>query len=65
MISDPKHPIWPIIRYTVVAVTMIVLCSVLYKNGFDPKDMVLILSTLASLAGIDSLKTRMMHNENE
>jgi hypothetical protein len=65
MISDPKHPIWPIIRYTVVAVTMIVLCSVLYKNGFDPKDMVLILSTLASLAGIDSLKTRMMHDENE
>jgi len=37
---------------------MIGLCSTLYKNGFDPKDLVLIITTLASLAGFDVLKLK-------
>jgi hypothetical protein len=57
-IHDPRHPVWPIIRYSVVAGTMIGLCATLYKNGFDPKDIILIVTTLASLAGFDVLKTR-------
>lgn len=53
---DPKHPIWPILRYLVLAITMIVMCSTLYKNGFDPKDLILIISTLASLAGVNFIE---------
>lgn len=56
--QDPKHSIWPIVRYSVVAGTMIILCNSLYKNGFDPKDLVLILSTLASLAGFDAFRNK-------
>jgi hypothetical protein len=37
---------------------MVIMCATLYKNGFDPKDLVLIITTLASLAGFDVLKTR-------
>lgn len=59
MISDPSHPLWKIIRYAVVSVTLIVLCSTMYKNGFDKKDIVLIATTLASLAGYDQIKSRM------
>ncbi len=59
MIADPSHPIWKIIRYAVVSITLIVLCATLYKNGFDKKDIVLIASTLVSLAGYDQLKARM------
>ena len=61
---DPKHPIWPIIRTVVVGGTMIGLCATLYKNGFDPKDLVLIITTLASLAGFDALKTKVAIGDN-
>ena len=36
---------------------MIGLCATMYKNGFDPKDIILIATTLASLAGFDVVKT--------
>jgi|694.fasta_scaffold68922_5 hypothetical protein len=62
-IHDPKHPVWPIIRYVVVGGTMIAICSTLYKNGFDPKDLVLIITTLASIAGFDIFKTRVVNAE--
>lgn len=62
-IHDPKHPVWPIIRTLVVGGTMIGLCSVLYKNGFDPKDLILIITTLASLAGFDVLKLKVATGE--
>lgn len=64
-LSNPKHPIWPIVRYSVVASTMIILCNTLYKNGFDPKDLVLILSTLASLAGFDAFRNRVQATGKE
>lgn len=64
MIQHPSHPIWKIIRYAVVATTLIVLCSTMYQNGFDKKDIVLIASTLASLAGYDHLKGRFTEKEN-
>jgi len=65
MLADPKHPIWLTIRYVVVGVVMIVLCSTLYKNGFDSKDVVLIVTTIASLAGFDSIKTRMTERKDD
>ena len=52
------HPIWPIVKYVVLATTMIVMCSTLYKNGFDPKDLILIISTLASLAGVNFVEKK-------
>jgi hypothetical protein len=54
----PKHPIWPLLKYIVMASTMIVMCSTLYKNGFDPKDLILIISTLASLAGVNFVEKK-------
>ncbi len=56
---DANHPAWRIIRYAVVSGTMIILCSTLYKNGFDHKDIVLIVTTLLGLAGFDQVKTNM------
>jgi hypothetical protein len=55
---DPKHPMWPLLRYVVLAVTMTVLCSTLYNNKFDPKDLILIISTLASLAGVNFVEKK-------
>jgi hypothetical protein len=52
------HPIWKIIRYAVVGIVMTVLCATLYKNGFDSKDMVLIITTIAGLAGFDQVKQK-------
>jgi hypothetical protein len=40
----------------VVSGTMITMCATLYKNGLDPKDLILLASTLASLAGFDVVK---------
>lgn len=57
-LHDPKHPIWPLLKYIVLATTMIVMCSTLYKNGFDPKDLILIISTLASLAGVNFVEKK-------
>ncbi len=57
-IHDPKHPIWPLLRTIVISGTMIGLCATLYKNGLDPKDLVLLASTLVSLAGFDVVKAR-------
>jgi hypothetical protein len=42
---------------------MIAICSTLYKNGFDPKDLVLIITTLASITGFDIFKTRVVNAE--
>lgn len=50
-----NHPIWPIIRYAVVGTVMVIVCSTLYKNGFDKKDIVLIATTLLSWAGVQKL----------
>ncbi len=55
---DPKHPMWPLLRYVVLAITMTVLCSTLYNNKFDPKDLILIISTLASLAGVNFVEKK-------
>jgi hypothetical protein len=38
---------------------MLVLCTFLYRNGFDQKDIVLIAMTLLSLAGFDVAKSKM------
>jgi len=57
-IHDPKHPMWPIIRMVVVSGTMITVCATLYKNGLDPKDLILLATTLASLAVFDVVKAR-------
>jgi hypothetical protein len=37
---------------------MTVLCSTLYNNKFDPKDLILIISTLASLAGVNFVEKK-------
>ena len=41
-----------------MAITMIVMCSPPYKHGFDPKDLILIISTLASLAGVNFVEKK-------
>lgn len=64
-IHDPKHPVWSIIRTVVVGGTMIGLCATMYKNGFDPKDIILIATTLASLAGFDVVKTVVVANGSQ
>ncbi len=58
-IPAADHPVWRIVRYAVVGAVMIGLCATMYKNGFDAKDIVLITTTLASLAGFDQVKTQM------
>jgi hypothetical protein len=37
----------------------------MYRNGFDRKDIVLIASTLASLAGYDQLKARFTETKTD
>ena len=41
-----------------MAITMIVMCKKKKKNGFDPKDLILIISTLASLAGVNFVEKK-------
>jgi hypothetical protein len=65
MISDPSHPIWSNLRHIVQVVTMSVLCATLYKNGFDLKDLILIVTTIGSASGVDVLKSRMVKHFNE
>lgn len=62
-IPNEHHPIWRIIRYAVVGLVMTLLCATLYKSGFDSKDIVLILTTIAGLAGFDKIKTEMTRAE--
>jgi hypothetical protein len=62
-IPESDHPIWKIIRYAVVGGVMTVLCATLYRNGFDPKDIVLILTTLSGLAGYDQIKAKITKEE--
>lgn len=52
------HPLWKIIRYAVVGIVMTVLCSTLYRSGFDQKDIVMIATTLLGLAGYDQVKAQ-------
>jgi hypothetical protein len=57
MLQDPTHPIWKIIRYAVTGIVITIMCATLYKNGFDPKDIILIIGTLSSLLGVDIVKS--------
>lgn len=51
MISDPKHPIWPILKQIVPATVIVLLCCVMYNTGLVPKDLLLpVGASLASLA---------------
>lgn len=53
-----NHPVWKLLRYIVVGTILIVGCSTLYRSGFDPKDVVLIVTTVAGLAGYDQIKKK-------
>jgi hypothetical protein len=53
---DPSHPFWKILRLAVVGIILVVSCSVLYKNGFDQKDIIMIAMTLLGLGGYDQVK---------
>ena len=55
-LSDPAHPVWKIIRLVVVGVIIGIYCATQYKNGFDAKDVGLILSTLFGVGGFDQAK---------
>jgi hypothetical protein len=59
------HPIWKIIRLAVVGVIMAVLCSFLYKNGFDKKDIILIVMTLMGLGGFDVAKMKLTEEKTK
>jgi hypothetical protein len=50
-------PLWKVLRLAVVGVILMVLCSTMYNNGFDRKDIVTIAVTLLGLAGFDQAKT--------
>lgn len=60
---DSSHPIWKLLRLAAVGVIMFVLCSTLYKNGFDKQDIKLILLSLIGLAGYDQIKTQITQQE--
>ena len=60
----PDHPVWKLLRLVVVCVTLVILCSVLYKNGFDKKDIVMIGTTLLALAGYDQAKSVLTNNKD-
>jgi hypothetical protein len=55
-LSDPAHPVWKIIRLVVVGVIIGIYCATQYKNGFDAKDVGLILSALLGVGGFDQAK---------
>jgi hypothetical protein len=58
-LPDANHPIWKLLRLVVVGVIMLVLCTFMYRNGFDQKDIVLIVTTLVGLFGYDVAKTQL------
>ncbi len=64
-LPESSHPIWKIIRLAVVGVIMAVLCSFLYKNGFDKKDIVLIAMTLLGLGGFDVAKMQLTKEQSK
>lgn len=55
-LSAPDHPIWKILRLAVAGVIVGVYCATQYKNGFDEKDVGLILSILVGVGGFDQAK---------
>jgi hypothetical protein len=59
------HQVWKILRLTVVGTIMTVLCSFLYKNGFDKKDIVLIAMTLLGLGGYDVAKMQLTKEQSQ
>jgi hypothetical protein len=58
-LSDPKHPIWPILYQTVPATVILILCMTLYKSGLVPKDLFLPIGNSLALLIVYLLKKQM------
>lgn len=55
MFSDPKSPIWPTIRFAIVAVVLCVMLACNYDR-WDSRDWTTVIGVLGTLGGFDSLK---------
>ena len=55
-LADASHPIWKLLRYVVTGIVVAGICATLYRCGFDPKDVVLILGVIGSMVGFDVVK---------
>jgi len=64
MLADPKHPIWKILRLTVLCITGIVVLHLNYKNGLVPKDFGTIVSLLTSVGLFDYFKSKLTSKVN-
>jgi len=53
--SDPKSPIWPAIRFVVIAIVLGVMLAFNY-NKWDARDWTTIITVLGTLGGFDGLK---------
>lgn len=63
MWTDPMHPVWKLIRLLILCVTLVVMLTVMYRNGFDPmKDIPTIIAALSAIAGFDVVKDRVVSN---
>lgn len=39
--NDPNHPIWDLLKYTILGILILLYSALMYKNGLDPKDILL------------------------
>lgn len=58
--SDPKHPVWKLLRLAIVGGLLLGMLSLNY-NQFDKRDVVTIFGVLAGLAGFDIAKDRTLN----
>lgn len=56
ILSNPQHPLWPIIRQIVVMVPLVLLLAMGYHNGWSASDWKTLIVPLASLGVFDTLK---------
>lgn len=54
--DDPAHPLYLLIRWAVVMVTLCLFLTFGYANGWDAKDINTVLGTLGALGAFDVLK---------
>ena len=65
VMSDPKHPIWKILRLGVICITATIMLHINYINGLQPKDLGTIVGILASTGLFDYIKTTLTNKPTE
>ena len=59
-LADPDHPIWKLLGYVVVGIVLTILCATMYRNGYDPKDLLLLLGVIGGMLGFDVGKAKVV-----